>query len=87
MTAAARPLSAGRRAWIERVAPDWAARAANLRLAGDPCADRRASVIESIVAGFHRELAGEPPDPPRPRAAVPSSPPPPVPALQFEFIV
>lgn len=59
---AAQPLTAGRRAWIERIAPDWAARAARIRAVGDPCSALRAAVICSIVAELRREIDDAPDD-------------------------
>jgi hypothetical protein len=56
VTAAPHSTSAGRRAWIERIAPDWAARATALRVIGDPSSVLRATVIASIVTALRREV-------------------------------
>lgn len=65
-------MTPGRRAWIEKVAPVWAERAAALRrieAAADAGAAARAGAIEGIVAGLLAELAAAPEDVADDRAA------------------
>ena len=79
-------MNAGRRQWIEKVAPDWTARAARLRDFSGEGPRRRAEAIDSIVRSLLAELNDT--EPPQRAAAPPitrhvaTSPP-----CQFEFTV
>lgn len=78
-------MTGGRRLWIEKVAPDWSARAAALRSIDAPGAQRRAEAIESIVRGLLAEFDDteprpQPIAPPIARAVV-------TPPCQFELII
>jgi hypothetical protein len=78
-------MNAGRRLWIEKIAPNWSAIAAGLRTIDATGAQRRAEAIESIVRALLAELDDTEPRapviaPPIARAAV-------TPPCQFEFLV
>ncbi len=78
-------MSAGRRLWIEEIAPNWSAIAADLRAVDAPGEQRCAEATESIVRDLLAELDDTEPRtraiaPPIVRAAV-------TPPCQFEFLV
>lgn len=78
-------MNAGRRQWVEKIAPNWSVIAADLRKVDAPGAQRRAEAIESIVRALLAELDDTEPRTPviAPTIARAAATPP----CQFEFLI